>query len=169
MATLIKGLLILSAVFQVLIICVICVIITLAISRVADRNMTLIIPTNSVLHYALWIVTIIAIIVSFRSTIFTLDHYEEPDTVQAENVVDQEKITELPGIVDTITTDTGTLTRKSKTEARIVLDDDRGVVYCNVHFGQLCLQQPVIVGATESGRVIYLTYNGQQYYIDYGE
>ena len=168
MATLINGLLILSAVFQVLIICVICVIITLAISRAADRNMTLIIPTNSVLHYALWIVTIIAIIVSFRSTFFTLDHYEEPDTVQAENVVDQEKITELPGIVDTITTDTG-MAYGTKTEARIILDDDRGVVYCNVHFGQLYLQQPVIVGATESGRVIYLTYNGQQYYIDYGE
>lgn len=145
------------------------IIMALCISRKKDRNITLILPTDDTWFYVLIILTIIAMLGSIISNVFVINHYEDYyNSTHIEIPIKEEAITELPGIVDNITTDTG-VTYGTKTEARIVLNDDRGTVYCKVHFGQLYLEQEIIVGATESGKVIYLTYDGEQHYIDYGE
>lgn len=74
-------------------------------------------------------------------------------------------IIELPGVVESVRTHSGTI-YDGITEACIVLDDDKGDVYCEVSFGQLYVGQNLIVGATEPGKVIYLTYDGEKHYIN---
>lgn len=145
------------------------IIMALCISRKKDRNITLILPTDDIWFYVVCVLAIIALLGSILSNVFVIRHYEDYyNSIHIEVPIKEEAITELPGIVDNITTDTG-VTYGTKTEARIVLNDDRGTVYCKVHFGQLYLEQEIIVGATESGKVIYLAYDGEQHYIDYGE
>lgn len=78
---------------------------------------------------------------------------------------DAEQIIELSGVVESVRTHSGSI-YDDITEACIILDDDKGEVYCEVSFGQLYVGQNLIVGATEPGKVIYLTYDGEKHYIE---